>query len=92
MKLSRYDENNVKRFKAGEETGYLCGMCGQYTTLNSSISHKGYNLICNRCRWKIELMIDRRIIDDIQIVGREIEKNNTNNFNNFIIERFMKNE
>jgi len=51
--MTSYDRNNVPLFEKGENSKYLCSMCGQYTTLDDSISHKGYNLICCRCEWKI---------------------------------------
>lgn len=51
--MNAYDRNNVPLFEKGESSTYLCSVCGQYTTLDDSISHKGYNLICCRCEWKI---------------------------------------
>lgn len=51
--MTSYDRNNVPLYEKGENSKYLCSMCGQYTTLDDSVSHKGYNLICNRCEWKI---------------------------------------
>ena len=51
--MTSYDRNNVPLYEKGENSKYLCSMCGQYTTLDESISHKGYNLICCRCEWKI---------------------------------------
>ena len=51
--MTSYDRNNVPLFEKRENSKYLCSMCGQYTTLNESISYKGYNLICCRCEWKI---------------------------------------
>lgn len=51
--MTSYDRNNVPLFERGENSKYLCSMCGQYTTLDDSISHKGYNLTCCKCEWKI---------------------------------------
>ena len=54
--MNNYDKINVPRFKEGKQNGYLCSMCGQYTTLDESISHRGYNLLCRRCEWKISIL------------------------------------
>ena len=51
--MTSYDRNNVPLFKNGENSKYICSMCGQYTTRDDSISHHGYNLICCRCEWKM---------------------------------------
>ena len=69
--MNNYDKINVPKFKEGKVNGYLCSMCGQYTSLNDSISHKGYNLMCTRCEWKIKYLLDdMEIINKIQRVGR----------------------
>lgn len=58
MKINNYDRINVPNFAAGKENGYLCSMCGQYTTKNDSTSHQGYNLICMRCFYKMQFLTD----------------------------------
>ena len=58
MKLNQYDKNNVHLFNDGIDNHYLCSMCGQYTTYNDSTSYQGYNLICNRCCYKIAGLLD----------------------------------
>lgn len=53
MKMNQYDKNNVALFNKGVDNKFLCSMCGQYTTFNDSASNRGYNLVCNRCCYKI---------------------------------------
>lgn len=73
--MNNYDRINVPRFKEGKQNGYLCSMCGQYTSLDDSVSHKGYNLVCNRCEWKIRYIIDEiELINKIQKVGKQREE------------------
>lgn len=77
--MTNYDRINVPRFKAGKQNGYLCSMCGQYTTLNESCSHKGYNLVCTRCCWKMSSILDtRNILELLQIKGKLTEEENFN--------------
>ena len=72
MVISLYDKNNVPRFRAGEHNKYLCSMCGQYTTLSNSVSHQGFNLVCNHCFYKMMAILgDTTILEDIQDVGKE---------------------
>lgn len=74
MRINNYDRINVPKFEEGKENGYLCSMCGQYTTKNDSASSKGYNLICMRCLYKIEnLTDDREILIKLQKAGRRKE-------------------
>lgn len=73
--MSNYDRINVPKFKAGEEAGYLCNMCGQYTTRNDSVSSRGWNLVCNQCYWKFKAILGNRdILLAIQEVGCTREK------------------
>ena len=55
--MNNYDKINVPNFKAGKPNGYLCSMCGQYTTLNDSVSHQGWNLVCMGCESKMRLVL-----------------------------------
>lgn len=75
--MTSYDRNNVPLYQKGENSKYLCSMCGQYTTLDDSISHKGYNLICNRCEWKISIILGYEttafILDMVQKKGHLTE-------------------
>ena len=74
MSITQYDKNNVPRFRAGERNKYLCCMCGQYTTLDDSVSKQGFNLVCNHCYYKIMAITgDYTLLDKIQDVGREKE-------------------
>ena len=77
--LTRYDMINVKQFNDGKGAGYLCSICGQYTMLDDSISHRGYNLVCNRCVYKIGDVLNNmsigEILDKIHAKGLDTEKN-----------------
>lgn len=76
--MNNYDRINVSRFEKGDQNGYLCSMCGQYTSLNESVSHRGYNLVCNRCDWKIKYILgDMNTLDMIHKVGEQREKEDT---------------
>lgn len=75
--MNNYDRINVPKFEEGKQNGYLCTMCGQYVSLSESISHKGYNLICNRCEWKIRAITgDIDILTKIHNVGKKTEEEN----------------
>ncbi len=81
--MNNYDKINVPNFKQGKEAGYLCSMCGQYTTKNESCSYIGWNLVCDRCKWKMKAVLGNRdILGAIQEVGKankeaeELEGNN----------------
>lgn len=76
--LTRYDMVNINQFNDDKGAGYLCSMCGQYTTLDESASHRGYNLVCNRCIYKMGSILDMSIGDIIikmQAKGITTEKN-----------------
>lgn len=71
MKINNYDRINVPNFAEGKENGYLCSMCGQYTTKNDSTSHQGYNLICMRCFYKMRFLTgDMEIMRKLHKAGR----------------------
>ena len=75
--MNNYDKINVPNFKEGKPNGYLCSMCGQYTTLSDSVSHIGWNLVCCRCERKMRAILKDSIttcIDEIQSVGRTRSK------------------
>lgn len=72
--MNNYDRINVPKFEEGKNAGYLCSMCGQYTTKSESCSHIGWNLLCNHCKWKIEAIIGmNNIIECVQEIGRRRE-------------------
>ena len=56
--ITRYDMVNTKQFKEGKQNGYLCSMCGQYSILDDSASHHGYNLVCMRCVYKMNSILN----------------------------------
>ena len=74
QRMNNYDRLNVPRYEAYKENGYLCSMCGQYTSLSDSISHQGWNLVCNRCEFKMRAILQPNpitsFIVDIQRVGK----------------------
>ena len=75
MKINPYDEHNISLFGTGKDKPYICSMCGQRTTLNDSVSNRGYNLVCNRCLYKMQRILGRYdILSDIQRVGIEIQR------------------
>ena len=74
MTITQYDIINVHRFRLGEHNKYLCSMCGQDTTLGDSVSHQGFNLVCNHCYYKIMAITgDITLLKDIHSVGKEKE-------------------
>lgn len=73
--MNNYDRINVPRFEKGAMNGYLCSMCGQYTSLSDSVSHEGYNLVCNRCEWKMRAITGEiDMISKIHKVGNEAKE------------------
>lgn len=79
--MNNYDMINVKRFQSGDINKLLCTMCGQYTTLEDSISHRGWNLICLRCEGKMRAILGEHygFIDKIHQVGKLHEDEAINN-------------
>ena len=80
---SQYDMLNIAKLKDDKIAPYLCNMCGQYTTKDDSVSHRGCNLICNRCFYKLQYVLDDYyILDKIHAAGRkrleEFEKESEN--------------
>ena len=73
--LTRYDMVNVKQFEKGRQNGYLCSMCGQYSILDDSVSHQGYNFVCMRCVYKMgDILNDTSIGEIIELVHQKGEK------------------
>lgn len=69
---SRYDILNIANFKEGKNAPYLCNVCGQYTTLDDSMSHRGCNLICNRCFYKLQYVLDDyTILEKVHNAGKK---------------------
>lgn len=62
-----YDKYNVTEFNLeNPQSRYICSMCGEITTLHDSISYAGYNLVCNKCRYKIKRVLG--IDNEIQLI------------------------
>lgn len=62
-----YDKYNVTEFNLeNPRSRYICSMCGEITTLHDSISYAGYNLVCNKCRYKIKRVFG--IDNEIQLI------------------------
>ena len=69
--MNNYDKINVERYRLGQNSKYLCTLCGQYTSLDDSISHRGWNLVCTRCERKMIVILggNANFIDKIHKVG-----------------------
>lgn len=69
---SQYDILNIAKFKEDKNAPYLYNICGQYTTKDDSVSHRGCNLICNRYFYKLRYVLnDDNIIEKIHTAGRK---------------------
>lgn len=81
--MTRYDMVNIKQFKEGKQSGYLCSMCGQYSILPDSVSHQGYNLVCMKCIYKIGHILNDMspgyIIEQIHQKGLSTNRMEENN-------------
>lgn len=66
--MTNYDRINVPRFKEDKQNGYLCTMCGQYISKDDSVSHKGYNLVCCRCEWKMASILGIEVYDVLKYI------------------------
>ena len=51
-----YDKLNVKAFRT-DEGRLICNICEQATTVDGSISYRGFHLICNKCADKISALL-----------------------------------
>lgn len=71
MRINNYDRINVPRMQEDKENGYLCSMCGQYTSKSESTSYNGYNLVCLHCLYKMQYLTDdMNIMSKVQAAGR----------------------
>ena len=76
MGYRTYTRVNAREFNSTQNNKghYICNMCGSITTLDDSVSHRGYNLICNKCLHKMRNILGRAdILQDIQKVGEHEE-------------------
>ena len=69
--MNNYDKINIPLFRTGNSGGYLCSMCGQYTTLSDSTSYRGYNMICNHCLYKMAHIFDKSVGDLVLLIHEE---------------------
>ena len=80
--MNNYDKINVPNFIEGKQNGYLCSLCGQYTTLSDSVSHQGWNLVCNRCEYRMRAILcpnHASLLLKIQEVGIAHQKEENEN-------------
>lgn len=69
------DKVNVLEFNTGYEKGkYICTNCHEIVGLSDSVSHMGYNLVCNRCLWRIEHITGIHPLANIQKIGKMREE------------------
>ena len=71
MKITDIDKLNADKFKNAADHGYICVMCEDSdVSLDDSMSSHGYNLICNRCYYKmLEVLNTSYLMDEIHKVG-----------------------
>lgn len=72
--LIRLDTDNKKEFVEKYADGeYTCLLCFNKIELDQCVSHKGVNLICNRCYFAlVDMLDDPMLINKIHKVGGEI--------------------
>ena len=64
------DKLNSYKFKNGDNDDYICVMCECKVSLDDSISSHGYNLVCNRCYYRmLEVLNVPYLMDDIHKAG-----------------------
>ena len=76
LKMTTYDRANVIEFKTKYEEGeYTCNVCGQTVSLDDCVSSRGYNLVCNKCVYRIKRVLGKTdILNDIHKVGLSLER------------------
>lgn len=55
MKANEY---NREHYKQGEISDYICTICNSSVNLHEAVSYKGYRLICDDCRKKIQAYLN----------------------------------
>lgn len=69
--MNLIDKVNVSEFNNGYEKGkYICTNCHEIVTLDNSISYMGFNLVCNRCVWRLEHITGVYPLASIQKIGK----------------------
>lgn len=75
-KMNFIDNINVEQFNTKYEKGkYICSNCHEIVRLNDSGSYEGYNLVCNRCLWRIEHITGDFPLPKIQAIGKMRQEN-----------------
>ena len=70
MNIQFIDKLNSDKFKNNHTDDYICVMCECKVSLDDSMSHQGYNLVCNRCYYRLlEVLNLHYLIDDIHKAG-----------------------
>lgn len=68
-----YDKLNVKAFRTNEGR-LICNICEQATTVDGSISYRGFHLICNKCTDKISALLGISFGEIVITLHKESEK------------------
>lgn len=78
MNIQFIDKLNSDKFKNGHTNDYICVMCECKVSLDDSMSSHGYNLVCNRCYYRMLTVLNTSyLIDEIHKAGmyrRNIEE------------------
>ena len=70
MKISEIDAINSEKFKKGDNDLYTCVVCEIPVSLDDSMSCQGYNLVCNRCYYRLlKVLGSNYLMDDIHKAG-----------------------
>lgn len=72
--LTKTELDNRSIYMAGDfKKEFTCISCGNKVGIDDSISHQGFNLICNACKYRMESVLAQSVICRIHEVGREKE-------------------
>ena len=70
MKIEYIDKVNAEKFKNSDDYFYVCVMCERSVLLDDSMSHQGYNLVCNRCYYRmLDVLNTPYLMDEIHKAG-----------------------
>ena len=80
MNIQFIDKLNSYKFKDGDTDDYICVMCECKVSLDDSMSHQGYNLVCNRCYYRmLDVLNTPYLMDEIHKAGMCRIKEELNN-------------
>lgn len=80
MNIQFIDKLNSTKFKNGHTDDYICVMCECKVSLDDSMSSQGYNLVCNRCYYRmLKVLNTPYLMDEIQKAGRHRINKEINN-------------